>query len=43
MSNIKNTLLDTHSISERKNFDVLQNQLRTLAGLPGIRVGIAPF
>jgi hypothetical protein len=43
MSNIKNTLLDTHSISERKNFDVLQNQLRTLAGLPSIRVGIAPF
>jgi len=43
MSNIKNTLLDTHSISVKKNFDILQNQLRTLSGLPGIRAGLAPF
>ncbi len=43
VNNIKNILLEQHSFDDNRVIARLENEMRTLIGIPGLKLGIVPF
>ncbi|GAO42883.1 GAF domain-containing protein [Flavihumibacter petaseus] len=43
VNNIKNILLEQHNLEDNSVFADLENEMRTLIGIPGLKLGLTPF